>query len=88
MKQKNNQFRSSDLTFVATLILVSEKITIQEVNFHPNKQGVKVYTLTPVDEVHRLEKLYISDQLKVSPQVLSSKIQAIRYLPANTKNYE
>lgn len=79
-----NSYYSEDLSFIATIILQGE-ITIERVVFHPQKQGVKGYYLSPRSEVERLQKLYVSDQLKVSPQLLSSKIASVRHLQAETE---
>lgn len=79
-----NSYYSEDLSFIATIILQGG-ITIERVVFHPQKQGVKGYYLSPRSEVERLQKLYVSDQLKVSPQLLSSKIASIRHLQAETE---
>ena len=77
-------YYSEDLSFIATVVLQGN-ITIERIVFHPQKQGVKGYFLSPKSEVERLQKLYVSDQLKVSPQLLSTKIAAIRHLQAETE---
>lgn len=76
-------YYSEDLSFVATIVLQGT-ITIERVVFNPQKQGVKGFFLSPKIEVERLNKLYVSDQLKVSPQLLSTKIAAIKHLQAET----
>jgi hypothetical protein len=80
MKQSNIYYPSEDLTFVATTILLG-KTTIEKVLLNPYKPGVKIFYLSPIREAQKLFRLYISDQLQVSPQQLNSKISAIRYLP-------
>ena len=75
---------SEDLSFIGTCILQGT-VTIVRVVFHPQKQGVKGYYLSPKAEVERLHRLYVSDQLKVSPQLLSTKIAAIKHLQAETE---
>ncbi len=79
-----NCYYSEDLSFIATVILQGG-IRIERVVFHPQKQGVKGYYLSPRSEIERLHKLYVSDQLKVSPQLLSTKIAAIRHLQAEAE---
>lgn len=80
MNNINQTFSTDDLTFVATCVLLG-KATIEKVTFHPQKIGVKVFHLYPGKEVEKLYRLYVSDQLRVSPQQLNSKISAIRFLP-------
>lgn len=81
MKQET-LFLSDDLSFVATIILLDKGISIERVTFHPNKPNVKVFYLSPKDRVENLFRQYVGDQLQVSPQRLSTKIAAIRHLPA------
>lgn len=81
---EHKYYYSEDLSFVATIVLQGT-ITIERVVFNPLKQGVKGYFLSPKLEAERLNKLYVSDQLKVSPQLLSTKIAAIKHLQAETE---
>lgn len=82
MEHLNNSFfKSDDLTFTATVILLG-KVVIERVSFHPVKQNVKIFYLSPKAEVEKLYRLYVSDRLQVSPQRLNSKISAIRHMPA------
>ncbi len=74
-------FTSHDLSFVASAILTGQ-ISIEKVFFHETKKNVKVYCLTPLEEAHKIHLLYISDQLKVSPALLSAKISSIKNLQA------
>lgn len=75
---------SEDLSFIATIVLQGT-VVIERVVFNSQKQGVKGYYLSPKDEVERLQRLYVSDQLKISPQLLSTKIAAIKHLQAETE---
>ena len=77
----NKYFKSHDLSFVAAAILTG-RITIERVIFHPEKLNVKVYFLSPVDEARKAHLLYISDQLKVSAAQLSAKIASIKNIQA------
>lgn len=74
-------FTSHDLSFIASAILTG-KVSIAKVVFHETRQNVKVYYLTPPDEAHKIHLQYISDQLKVSPALLSAKIASIKNLQA------
>ena len=76
-------YYSEDLSFIATIVLQGS-VVIERVVFNPQKQGVKGYYLSPKEEVERLQRLYVSDQLKISPQLLSTKIAAIKHLQAET----
>ena len=84
MNQKT-LFQSEDLSFIATIILLDKGISIEKITFHPLKSNVKIFHLSPIDIVQHLYRQYVSDQLQVSPQRLSTKIAAIRHLPAESE---
>ena len=88
MESENHEYYiSDDLAFVACAIL-SGKVTIKKVTFHPNKQGIKEYHLSPREVAKQLFLEFVSDQLKVSPKQLSDKVVAIKHLPAETERRE
>ncbi len=83
----NNKYAfyiSDDLPFVASAILTG-RVQIKRVTFHPNKQGVKQYHLSPRETAQEIYLEYVSDQIKMSPQQLSSKIAVIKHLQAETE---
>lgn len=81
---ENNKYDfyiSDELPFVASAVLTG-RVQIKKVTFHPNKQGVKLYHLYPREETRLIYLEYVSDQISIPPQQLSSKISAIKHLPA------
>ena len=74
-------FITDNLSFVASAIL-DGRVGIKKVVFHPNKQGVKNYYLSPFDLANQVYLDYISDRIKVSPAQLSAKISEIKHLRA------
>ncbi len=86
MTNKKQYFQSHDLTFVSTVMILSNTASIEAVVFHPTKENVKVFSLSPKTEVEKLHKQYINDRLLVPPQRLSAKIATIRHLRAEIGN--
>jgi hypothetical protein len=80
MNNTKGTFMSDNLTFVAAALIL-DKATIEYVIPHPSKPGVKMFILCPKEDSTSLYMDYISDKLKVSPQLLNAKIAAIRRLP-------
>lgn len=78
-------FSSQDLTFTAAAILTG-KVSIAKVTWHPQKNYLKVYWLTPENIAKEIHLQYVSDQLKMSPIQLSAKIAAIKNLQAEVEN--
>ena len=84
---QSQTYFSDNLSFIASALLCGEgKVTISSVTLHSSKPGVKVFHLTPKNEAERLFKLYVSDGLRVSPSLLTSKIAELRYIPAENIN--
>lgn len=80
-------FKSTNLAFVATAVLTG-RATIIDVFFHPTKQFVKVFCLSPKDEAKKVYMAFASDKLTLSPNLLASKIQTIRHIPARVLEKE
>lgn len=76
-------FITDNLAFVATALLnYPGKIRIERVVFHPQKQGVKNFYLTPYDATNSIYLEYCSDVLKISPAQLTSKISTLKGIQA------
>ena len=80
MNNKNSYHISGDLPFVASAILTG-RVEIKKVTFHPQKTNVKEYHLSPKKEAESIYLEYVSDKLSLPPKRLSDKIHAIKYLP-------
>jgi len=75
-------FISGDLSFVASALLEGD-VYIEKITFHPQNIGKKMFHLSPVKRVKELHRKFVSDELKLSPQQLASKITFIKNLPAD-----
>lgn len=80
----NKQFFITDnLAFIATALLsYPGEVQIKRVVFHPQKQGVKNFYLTPYDLTNSIYLEYCSDGLKISPAQLTSKIATLKGIQA------
>ena len=80
----NKQFFITDnLAFIATALLAYPgQIQIKRVVFHPQKQGVKNFYLSPYDRTNAIYLEYCSDALKISPAQLTSKIATLKGIQA------
>jgi len=76
-------FITDNLSFTATALLsYPGKIQIARVVFHPQKQGVKNFYLTPYKEANKIYLEYCSDMLRISPSQLTSKISVLKGIQA------
>ena len=82
-------FSSDNLSFVAAALLAYPgRVSIKKVEFHPSKQGVKLYFLSPFEDVKQIYLEYVSDSLKLSPAQLSEKIAALKFIQADRPTVE
>lgn len=76
-------FITDNLAFIATALLsYPGKVQIKRVVFHPLKQGVKNFYLTPYETANAIYLEYCSDALKISPAQLTSKIATLKGIQA------
>lgn len=78
---RNNFYTSDNLSFVSAAIL-SGDITIVGVIQHPNNPRRKIFFLSPKDRAEKLYQDFMSDKLVFSAQQLSTKVAALKNMPA------
>ena len=76
-----NTIQSTDLTFVATCLLFNKNIHIVSVT--QDFRGLKIFHLSPVNEVNRLQPSYVRDEILLSPLALANQIRQLKLWPIN-----
>lgn len=79
-----NTIQSTDLTFVATCLLINKDI--QVVSVTQDFRGIKVFYLSPAVEVNKLQLQYIRGEILLSPPALANEIRQLKAWPIN--NYD
>jgi hypothetical protein len=76
-------FVTSNLSFISTCLLLDKGILISRCVLDPRRvDGVKLFFLSPKTEVEKIWREFTSDLIKLSPQLVSEKIAAVRQFPA------
>lgn len=84
---ENNFYVSSNLIYVASVLLQKKGIRVAKVDWHPQKSGVKNFYLQPAKDAEQMYLDFVSGILKVSANDLSNTIENLKHLPVNdTKN--
>lgn len=75
--QKTTQ--STDLTFVATCLLAGKNI--QLVSVTQDFRGIKVFQLSPLSEVNKVQISYSRGEILLSPLALANQIRQLKTWP-------
>lgn len=81
---QNNTFQSTDLTFVASCLLIDSDIRLVFVAQDYN--GIRIFHLSPINKVEDLQVQYSRGEILLSPLALANQIRQLKNWPIT--NYE
>jgi hypothetical protein len=82
---QNNTFQSTDLTFVASCLLVNNDIQLIAVT--QDHKGIRVFHLSPIGKVKGLQVNYSRGEILLSPLALANQIRQLKTWPVTNYDY-
>ena len=85
MNKQNTIFQSTDLTFVATCLLADKNI--QLISVDQNHRGIKVFLLSPIELIEKLQLKYSRGEVLLSPLALANQIRQLKMWSVSERSY-